>query len=80
MDRVYRDERFPDVEIRNAGSCTFNIWHRTGGNVPGYHSEGEWTNTDCFTSYEHDQTYEVSAEYAEEAAARHFDEWAEGEA
>lgn len=75
METVFRDERFPNLEIRNAGRCTFNVWVR--GEAPGYHAEDGWSNTDCFTSYEDPQTYEVSAQYAAETAQRHFDEMAE---
>lgn len=73
-------ERVPDVQIRHAGGATYNIWVRTGGKVPHYHSEGEWTNTDCFTRYPtHDGcgcrsgSYETCATHAEQAATDHFD-------
>lgn len=83
MERVYRDERFPDLEIRHSGGSTYNIWVR--GEAPhGYHGEnGRW-NMDCFTCYppkgcpncSHDG-YGTCAIHAEETASRHFDEMAE---
>ena len=77
-ERIYRDDRFPGVEIRNSGGGIFNVW--VEGEAPGYYSENGWSNTDCFTSYGSEPDgYGNTAAEAEEKAAAHFDGWAEEE-
>ena len=76
MERIYRDDRFPDLEIRNSGGSIFNIWIL--GDMKGYHRENGWVNTDCFTHYpKAENTYAVPADEAENAASGHFDYMAE---
>jgi hypothetical protein len=71
METIYRDPRFPDLEIRNHGRCTFNIWQK-GRIKPGYFEDG-WTNIDCFTVYQNNG-YTVSPDFATKQAQKHFDE------
>lgn len=75
-ERIYRDDRFPGLEIRNHGGPTFNIWVE-GESDYRYHSENGWTNTDCFTHYSTDWGDKLPADEAERYAQEHFDEMAE---
>ena len=52
---VFSDERLPGIEVHNRGRVTFAIMD--------YSSE-----IGCFTSYERDETYEVSYEFAKRQA------------
>ena len=52
---VFSDERLPGIEVHNRGRVTFNVFD--------YGS-----NTECFTAYEKDETYEVSYEFAKRQA------------
>ena len=63
---VFRDERFPDVEIRCYGHYPFLIYRLI---------DGEWIEADVFTSGGDDYN-RVTHEYACDAAQRHFDEMA----
>lgn len=49
METIFTDDRLPDVQIRWHGGAIFNIW--LSGEIPHYHTEHGWTNTDCFTNY-----------------------------
>ena len=52
---VFSDERLPGIEVHNRGRCTFNVY--------------EYNEVvDCFTSYERDETYEVSHAFAKRKA------------
>jgi hypothetical protein len=80
METIYRDERWPHVEIRWAGGATFNIWVEGDGR-PYYHSENGWTNTDCFTHYagKHGERSALTPSEARDIAEEHFNEMAHEE-
>ncbi|KKM01253.1 hypothetical protein LCGC14_1796200 [marine sediment metagenome] len=72
VEMIFRDPRFPDVQIRNSGGATFNIWTR-GEVGDSYHTKDGWTNTDCFTRYGTANDGNTPEE-AKFAAQEHFDE------
>ncbi|MFH1602722.1 MAG: hypothetical protein ABIH03_02320 [Pseudomonadota bacterium] len=80
-ETVYTDERFDGLQIRWSGGATFNIWVQ-GQSPRGYHGEGGWYNSDCFTHYSPSKRAAgrdgeaPTPEEAEAIAARHFDEMA----
>jgi hypothetical protein len=74
LERIYRDSRIPDLEIRNNGFAIFNVWVR--GLVPNHQQEDGWSNTDCFTRYPAGSGADYhSAESAEQAAIEWFDDY-----
>lgn len=63
METIYRDDRFPGLEIRNLGRVTFNVY-RDGAEV------------DVFTVYQGDG-YTIDPTFAAKCAQDHFDEMAQ---
>ena len=76
-ETIYTDDRFPGLQIRHSGGSIFNIWIE--GELPGYHHENGWSNTDCFTHYPREETpenqgFQVEPNEAADIVAEHFDD------
>lgn len=80
MERIFRDERVPDVEIRNYGGKDYEVFALYGEPMVGCYNEVGWPNTSDFTRYPSDgcphcnfSEIRTCAVHAEIAAKDHFD-------